>query len=110
MKQLRDFNYERIYRHPEVEAKTAKCDHIIRLLFGEFCRMLADSDRGRDRRYVQARVKEAPGVEVFFHFIRNTSFVEGTPGWRIVADYVAGMTDLFAQRSYVQLFLPTPLV
>jgi dGTPase len=110
MNTLKDFNYERIYRHHEVESKTAKSDHIIRLLFEAFVRMLGESERGRDPRSVQRLVKDAPCTEVFFNFIKNTSYTERTPSWRIVADYVAGMTDLFAERSYVQLFLPSPLV
>jgi dGTPase len=110
MNQLRDFNYDHIYRHPEVLAESRKSDHIIRLLFEEHMRALQESDRGRNGPYVQHRIREAPCTKVFFHFIKNTSYTDRTPRWRIVADYVAGMTDVFAQRSYGQLFLPTPLV
>jgi len=110
MNTLKDFNYERIYRHPEVEAKTRKSDHIIESLFHAFVEMLEKSQRGKDQKYVQTRTVEAPSTEVFFHFIRNTNYNDRTEPWRIVADYVAGMTDLFAQPTYLPLFLPTPLV
>jgi len=107
---LKEFNYERIYRHPEVMAESRKSDHIIRLLFDEHMRAFRESDRGRNEGYVQHRIREAPSTQVFFHFIKNTSYTDETPDWRVVADYVAGMTDVFAQRSYGQLFLPAPLV
>ena len=53
---------------------------------------------------------DAPTMEVFFHFIKNTNYVDATPAWRIAADYIAGMTDHFAERTYIQLFVPTPMI
>jgi dGTP triphosphohydrolase len=49
-------------------------------------------------------------MEVFFHFIKNTNYTEETPPWRMVTDYMAGMTDLFAERTFGQLFLPSPVI
>jgi dGTPase len=110
MGRLKDFNYERIYNHPEVESKARKSGHIIRLLFSELLQILARSERGRNAGEVHSIVKEAPCMEVFFHFIKNTNYDDRTPGWRIAADYIAGMTDHFAERTYVQLFVPTPVI
>ncbi|MBD3239068.1 MAG: HD domain-containing protein [Chitinivibrionales bacterium] len=110
MNELKEFNYTRIYRHPEVEAESRKSDHILSVLFDEFLAILAESQRGGNTAYVQHRTKDAPCTSVFFRFIKNTSYTEQTPPWRIVTDYIAGMTDVFAQRTYVQLFLPRPLV
>ena len=83
---------------------------MIRALFDELTGMLHDADRGRNQRYVQTRIHEAPCTSVFFDFIKNINYTGHTPSWRIVADYIAGMTDLFAYRTYSQLFLPTPVV
>jgi dGTPase len=110
MDALKEFNYARIYRHPEVALKTKKSDHMIRALFEELAGILKESQRGEDSACVQTRTKEAPCIQVFFDFMRNVNYTEKTPGWRIVADYIAGMTDLFAFRTYSQLFLPTPVV
>jgi dGTPase len=110
MGRLKDFNYERIYNHPEVESKARKSGHIIRLLFSELLQILARSERGRNAGEVHSIVKEAPCMEVFFHFIKNTNYDDRTPGWRIAADYIAGMTDHFAERTYIQLFVPTPVI
>jgi dGTPase len=110
MKMLKDFNYSRIYNHPEVEAKSRKSDHIIRLLFEELTGLLEKSDRGKNQSVVHAIIKEAPCMEVFFHFIKNTNYTEETPLRLIATDYIAGMTDAFAQRTYIQLFVPTPVI
>jgi dGTPase len=110
MKMLKDFNYARIYNHPEVAAKSRKSNHIIRRLFEELAGILEKSERGKNTQEVHAVIKESPCMEVFFHFIKNKNYDETTPLWRIAADYIAGMTDLFAQRTYVQLFVPTPVI
>jgi dGTPase len=110
MAQLKDFNYEFIYNHPEVESKAKKSGHIIRLLFEELVEVLSRSERGKNAGVVHTVVKEAPCMDVFFHFIKNTNYDDRTPAWRIAADYVAGMTDHFAERTYVQLFVPTPVI
>ncbi len=110
MKQLRDFNYERIYMHPEVESRARKGEHVLEQLFTRLIEILRKSDRGMNVSFVNEVVRDAPSVGVLFNFIKNSNYTEKTPASRIVADYVAGMTDLFAQRSYYQLFLPSPVI
>jgi dGTPase len=110
MTRLKDFNYERIYNHPEVLAKADKSDHIIRILYGELLKILRKTVVGKNGSEVHSIVKEAPLLEVFFHFIKNTNYTNETPLWCIAADYIAGMTDLFAERTFMQLFVPTPMI
>lgn len=110
MRQLKEFNYERIYLHPEVERKSQKAANVVELLFHELDKIYTNSDHGKNIAFVQILTKEAPGMETFFHFIKNTNYTADTPSWRIVTDYVAGMTDLFAERTFVQLFMPTPVI
>lgn len=110
MEELKDFNYKRIYNHPEVVSKAKKSGHILELLYNELKTTLKKSDRGNDAAAVNAIVREASSMEVFFHFIRNTNYNDETPAWRIAADYIAGMTDHFAERTYIQLFVPTPMI
>jgi dGTPase len=107
---LKNFNYDRIYNHPEVEAKSKKSDHVIRQLYEELRSILRKTELGRNQSGVHAMIKEAPLLEVFFHFIKNTNYSDATPHWRIATDYLAGMTDSFAERTYVQLFVPTPMI
>jgi dGTPase len=110
MTMLKEFNYERIYRHPDVEAKAGKATRMLEVLFAEILRILDESDRGKEKRYVETSVKNAPALGVLFDFIKNSNYVVSTPAWRITTDYVAGMSDVFAQRTYIQLFLPAPMV
>lgn len=110
MNQLKLFNYKHIYQHSDVLAKVKRSDHIIRLLYASLTEILHDSERGSNAAVVRTCVKDVPSAQIFFNFIKNTNYTEQTPDWRIVADYIAGMTDLFAQRTYTELFLPTPVV
>lgn len=110
MKILKEFNYKHIYLHPEVDRKSRKAESIIEILFGELEKILHRSGRGRNAGYVSSLVREAPLIETFFHFIRNTNYTDATPSWRIVTDYIAGMTDIFAERTFMQLFMPASVI
>jgi dGTPase len=110
MSQLKEFNYKHIYLHPEVERKSQKAANVVELLFHELENIYNKSERGKNVSFVQALIKETPVMDVFFNFIKNTNYTDETPVWRIVTDYVAGMTDLFAERTFVQLIMPTPVI
>jgi len=110
MNQLKEFNYRNIYKHPQVERKSKKAANLIRLLYHELVKILEKSDRGANQIFVQTVLKESPIVEVFFNFIKNTNFNESVDSWRIITDYIAGMTDLFAERTFNQLFMPDPVI
>ena len=110
MHQLKEFNYQHIYMHPDVVRKSQKAANIVELLYYELERILETSERGRNSSFVQMITKEAHLMEIFFHFLKNTNYNEDTPSWRIITDYIAGMTDLFAQRTFMQLFMPDPVI
>jgi dGTPase len=80
--ELEDFLLRRVYRHYRVQRMAAKGDRIVRALFAEFCR----SPQLLPPRYAR-RVGDAPAE-------------------RVVCDYVAGMTDRYAQDEYLRLFQP----
>lgn len=80
--ELEAFLHERVYRHYRVLRMATKGTHFIRALFAEFCKspeLLPE----RYRRRAQAQPLE-----------------------RTVCDYLAGMTDRFAQNEYQRLFQP----
>jgi dGTPase len=110
MKQLKEFNYGLIYGHPNIRRKERKVEHIVRALFDEVYLVLEQSSVGKDVAYAASRIKDAPSLSILFDFIKNTNYTESTPIWRMTADYIAGMTDAFAQRTFGQLFTPTPVV
>jgi dGTPase len=110
MKALKEFNYERIYKHPDVERVSDKADKMLQMLFLEVERIYEESAHGNNERYVADVVKESPVLETFFKFTKNTNYNDAIEPWRVVADYVAGMTDHFAEKTFTQLFMPSPFV
>lgn len=81
-RELEAFLFARVYRHRQVARVIRVAERMVRALFEEIIR-----DLDRLPEHYRARV-EAEGRE------------------RVVADYVAGMTDRFAQRLHRQLFEP----
>jgi len=110
MKQLKDFNYERIYRHPAVARVSDKAAKMVEILFEEMDGAYERSGHGEDAAFVNAAIKEAPVMETFFNFIKNTYDTGEVESWRVTADYIAGMTDHFAEKTFTQLFVPSPFI
>ena len=82
---VRRFQFERMYRHYRVNRLTSKARRVLRQLFDIF---LAEPDLLPDE--WRQRVQHA----------------EATSRARVVADYVAGMTDRYALESHEKLFNP----
>jgi dGTPase len=80
---LEGFLHERVYRHYRVLRMAGKGQRILRDLFTEFCR----APQLLPARYAR-RVQP------------------GDPPHRVVCDYVAGMTDRYAQDEHLRLFQP----
>lgn len=80
--ELKRFLHKNLYKHPKVTRKMDKACSMIRALFEAYCRhpeQMAPSYADR---------------------------VDREPLHRVVADYIAGMTDRFAEDEYISLFLP----
>jgi dGTPase len=107
---LKDFNYERIYKHPDVALMSNKANKMLEILFHEIEDVYNKSEHGQNSDYVNSVKKESPVMETFFNFIKNTNYVDGVEAWRVVTDYIAGMTDHFAEKTFTQLFMPSPFV
>ena len=90
-KGLEDFLRGRVYRHHRVLRMTANGKRILAALFAEYVRAPELLPERHLRRWAGA----APGGG-------REPAVE-----RVVGDYLAGMTDRFAQAEYRRLFLPT---
>ena len=80
--QLEEFLRRRVYRHYRVQRMAAKARRFLTLLFQEYCR----DPRQLPEKYFQ-RIA-ASGLE------------------QTVCDYLAGMTDRYAQDEYLRLFHP----
>ncbi|MDR2578956.1 MAG: HD domain-containing protein [Chitinispirillales bacterium] len=110
MKLLKEFNYQRIYQHPEVERVSDKATNMLKLLFHEIYGIYEQSERGQNSSFINTAVREAPVMDTFFSFIKNTNYSDGVETWRVVTDYIAGMTDHFAEKTFTQMFIPSPFV
>ncbi len=84
--ELEEFLRRRVYNHYRVQRMAVKGDRIVRQLFAEFCR----SPRLLPERYRRRVGDNRPE--------------------RTVCDYVAGMTDRYAQDEFLRLFQPYSLV
>jgi dGTPase len=83
---LESFLREKVYRHYRVMRMAAKGRRILQMLFNEF----------------QKHPEQLPE--------RYRALLAEAPVERVVCDYLAGMTDRFAQDEFLRLFQPYTLV
>ena len=83
MEDLRDFMFANVYRNPVAKGEESKAKDIVRTLYEYYCKQ-------------PSRLPE--------DFRRR---LEREPASRVVADYIAGMTDKFAVYTFSSLFIPT---
>jgi dGTPase len=100
---LERFLHERVYKHHRVLRMTANGKRVLQALFAEYVRSPELLPEKHLRRWTGADAVVGPPP----------------PGWvttartrldcleRVVGDYLAGMTDRFAQLEYRRLFLPS---
>ena len=84
---LKRFLFQNLYRHPQVMDTTARARTVVRDLFGAYRAAPGEMRGGFDVRAAAAAAGEG-----------ETSSPE-----RVVADYIAGMTDRFAMREHERL-------
>jgi dGTPase len=84
--ELEEFLHRRVYNHYRVQRMAVKGARIVRMLFDEF--------------------RRAPQLLP----PRYARRIDGNPPERVVCDYVAGMTDRYAQDEFLRLFHPYSIV
>jgi dGTPase len=87
VKQLKARLMERLYQHQRVRRMTAKAGRVMRGLFEAYM---------DDPRQMPRHIVERAG--------------DGLPMARVIADYIAGMTDRFAFEEYAKLYDPNEKV
>jgi dGTPase len=83
---LEEFLQRRVYNHWRVQRMAEKGQRLLSALFAEFCRV--------------------PGL-LPEHFQRRIGSLSAE---RVIGDYLAGMTDRYAQDEYLRLFQPYTIV
>jgi len=99
--QLEAFLHERVYRHHEVERMARQGKRIIRRLFEELCTAPGMLPPRHLRRWTGCPQYLRPSLP---EGVGRISTCESLP--RVVADYLAGMTDRFARQEYLRIFQP----
>jgi dGTPase len=107
MKRLKDFNYRNIYN---TQNYADRVEHILMSLFAEYIDILIRTHGCKEKGEIEKLVRLAPTMSVFFDFCKNINYTSETEDYEIVTDYVAGMTDNFALRSFNELFMPKAIV
>lgn len=99
---LERFLRERVYRHHRVLQMTASGKRILKSLFDEYTLFPELLPEKHLRRWAGAATLAGRGSQTP---LPNRALVAELP--RVVGDYLAGMTDRFAQREYRRLFQPS---
>ncbi len=92
MTDLREFLYEKVYRSSRVHAEFVKAKKMISEIYTHFLNHPKDLD---------ARVS---GMEL------DMQYSDKVPRERIIADFIASITDRYVLNLHHELFVPTPLV
>lgn len=92
-RRLREFNFERIYGHPEIRREKQRIRSAFRLLFEYFLRDLESGNRDSI---------------IFLHFLNNRSdrYMQDTTSAEKARDYLATMTDRYFTQVFSSLYLP----
>jgi dGTPase len=96
---LENFLHERVYRHHRVLRMGAKGQTLLKRMFTE----LVGRPDLLPERYLARWAGAPPGV---LRRARTTVVPQESSLERVVADYLAGMTDRFARQEYLRLFHP----
>jgi dGTPase len=96
LKELKEFNYRRIYDNPRIKAETPKIEVLFRQLFERF---LADMEAGRE---------DSP-IWVDFLAAMEPGYQESRQPGEIVRDFLASMTDAYFLRTSQDLLFPQTL-
>jgi len=92
-KELKQFNYDRIYHCDLIQEQKEKFEKMVSALFEVF---MEDLTRKREKE------------DIYVHFLLNLDeeYKSVTAPERIVADYFAGMTDQYFIKQYESRFIP----
>ncbi len=94
--ELKRFNYQYIYNHPQITAQHAKIRQMYEVVFAAF------------REDLERRRKNSP---IYADFIEtgwiSKRYLSGASEPEYVRDYIAGMTDRYFENRFKEIVLPT---
>ena len=96
LKELKDFNIERIYRNPAIKTQAAKIKRLYADLFAKYLKDILDNN-------------QESGIFKDFLDGMSPSYLEETEPAEVVRDFIAGMTDEYFLEQGQIAFMPHPL-
>jgi dGTPase len=93
LRELKSFNYERIYQNPKIKGEVGKIGRMFETLFELYLEDFAEENRESD---------------LFSGFLDGMSaeYIDSHSPPEVVRDFIAGMTDEFFMRQGQQRLLP----
>jgi dGTPase len=109
MSQFAAWSAEHIYEQRSLKAPLEVMAQCIRMLLEHFEGELTRTRLPADLRE-RAVHEKRECYRVLAQFLEDTRYEGETPAAQISLDFVAGMTDKYAERTFRELFLPSPIV
>lgn len=117
MIELKDFNYQYIYKHPRIMEYEAYCKKIVSTLFQYladlYCSNHWDIDwylKKENLDFDKFFGNYLKGMQNFYKKEKKlNNWTEGDLGKQIVTDYISGMTDKFAIDCMREISIPRPI-
>jgi len=93
LKELRKFNFDHIYLHPELKGESHKIRQCYAVLFDQ---ILADYETNGRSSYLWKRFLQS----------RSYDYSENTSAPQLVVDFISGMTDNYFVQTFETFFIP----
>lgn len=90
---LKQFNYENIYKNEQIRTQNYKIERMFKLLYEEYHSDLLNSNK-------------SSSIYTDFLDNMNDTYKKNTPLGRQVIDFMAGMTDDFFNNQFQSIFVP----
>ena len=110
---IKDFNYNHIYHSPRAEGYKKQAEQTLKLLYENLLNLIKTTNRLRDYNREQQCPQTYKLLKDYCDEYCNNGtkiYSEQDPNEIIVLDFIAGMTDTFAVRSFEELFIPKATV
>ena len=113
--ELIDFNNKYIYHSDQAERYKGQAKKMLAYLFDDLLDELKGKERFHSYKYpIPAKDRSIPDVyrllQLFVRDDMKDVYGPADPDELVVLDFVAGMTDSVAERSFVEIFIPKTTV
>jgi len=108
IKELKDFNYRKIYKHQKLLTYIEYVEKIIENLFYYYLHNVTEYQMNFSM-YKNAPDKPAQRIGDYIERRQSAYTLESFNATRVVVDYIAGMTDDYALKTFEEITLPKPI-